>query len=106
MRSQVFKAINDHQKPLTDILIELLLIEDDLGVKSQMADAVKILLDPNQNMQSLDAISRTNSEFMAKIRNHTTPHADSFASELYKESAKKLFKPIIDLEKREEGKNQ
>jgi protein phosphatase-4 regulatory subunit 3 len=104
MRGQVFKAVNEHQKPLTDILIELLLVEVDLGVIMQMADAIKILLDPTANMQSLDAISRSNSEFFAKIRNHTTPHADTFASELYKEGARKLFRPIIDLDKRESRK--
>lgn len=70
----------------------------------QMADAVKILLDPTANMQSLDAISRSNSEFFAKIRNHTTPHADTFASELYKEGARKLFRPLIDLERRDDRK--
>lgn len=103
MRGQVFKAINEHQKPLTDVLIELLLVEEDLGVKSQMADAVKILLDPHANTASLDVISRSNSEFLAKIRNQTSPQADTFASELYKESARKLFKPISDLESREDS---
>ena len=101
MRGQVFKAVNEHQKPLTDILIELLLVEVDLGVIMQMADAIKILLDPQANLQSLDAIGRSNSEFFAKIRNHTTPQAENFATELYKEGARKLFRPIVDLDKKE-----
>ncbi|KAK5066493.1 Platinum sensitivity protein, partial [Cryomyces antarcticus] len=41
MRSHVFKAISEREKPLTDTLIELLLVEVDLGVKAQMADAIK-----------------------------------------------------------------
>src|ERR1700712_1540748 len=31
MRNQIFKALNEKQKPLTDTLIELLLVETDLG---------------------------------------------------------------------------
>ena len=105
MRVQVFKAINEHQRPITDILIELLLVEVDLGVIMQMADAIKILLDPASNMQSLEAMSRTNSEFFAKIRNHTVPHADSFASELYKDGIRKLFRPLIELDQRENSES-
>jgi protein phosphatase-4 regulatory subunit 3 len=104
MRGQVFKAVNDHQKPLTDILIELLLVETDLGVIMQMADAVKILLDPAANLQSLDAISRSNGDFFKMIKERGTGgnlQADGFAGELYKEGARKLFKPIVELESKE-----
>lgn len=102
MRGQVFKAVNEHQKPLTDILIELLLVEVDLGVIMQMADAIKILLDPQANAHSLDAISKSNSEFFARIRNTTTPSTDKFVTELYKDGATKLFRPIMELNKRED----
>lgn len=104
MRGQVFKAVNEHQKPLTDILIELLLVEVDLGVIMQMADAIKILLDPTANISSLDAISRSNSEFFAKIRNHGNSQSDAFATELYKDGAKRLFRPIVELDKKDDCK--
>ncbi|KAF2015290.1 DUF625-domain-containing protein [Aaosphaeria arxii CBS 175.79] len=103
VRSYIFKAIQEKSKPLTDTLIELLLIEVDLGVKMQMADAIKILLDPNANSASMEALSRTNSEFLAKIRGSlpTMPHQDSFIQTFYDESARKLFQPLKDLEGRE-----
>lgn len=96
MRGNIFKAVADHQQPLTDILIELLLVEEDQGVKTQMADAIKILLDPTANAQSIDAIvTRANGDFLAKVR---SSQPDTFILEFYNESAKKLFRPLKDLE--------
>ncbi|KAF2677912.1 DUF625-domain-containing protein [Lentithecium fluviatile CBS 122367] len=103
VRSYIFKAIQEKSKPLTDTLIELLLIEVDLGVKSQMADAIKILLDPNANSASIDALGRTNSDFLAKVRGQlpSMPQTESFIQNFYDESARKLFQPLKDLEGRE-----
>jgi len=105
VRSYIFKAIQEKSKPLTDTLIELLLIEVDLGVKAQMADAIKILLDPNANSASIEALGRStnNSDFLAKIRGSlpTLPQGDSFIQNFYDESARKLFQPLKELEERE-----
>ena len=46
VRAYIYKAINEKRTPLTETLIELLLVEVDLGVKAQAADAIKILLEP------------------------------------------------------------
>jgi protein phosphatase-4 regulatory subunit 3 len=106
VRSQVFKAIQEKSKPLTDTLIELLLIEVDLGVKFQMAEAIKILLDPNANSASIEALGRTNSDFLAKVRGQlpSIPQTDSFIQNFYDESARKLFQPLKDLEGIESSK--
>ena len=103
VRSYIFKAIQEKSKPLTDTLIELLLIEVDLGVKAQMADAIKILLDPNANSASIEALGRTNSEFLVKIRGPlpSIPQTDSFIQNFYDESARKLFQPLKELEGRQ-----
>ncbi|KAJ4369537.1 Platinum sensitivity protein [Didymella sp. IMI 355093] len=103
VRSYIFKAIQEKSKPLTDTLIELLLIEVDLGVKAQMADAIKILLDPNANSASIEALGRTNSDFLAKMRGQlpSIPQTDSFIQNFYDESARKLFQPLKELESRE-----
>lgn len=103
VRSYIFKALQEKSKPLTDTLIELLLIEVDPGVKSQMADAIKILLDPHANSQSIEALGRTNSDLLAKMRGHlpSIPQTDSFIQNFYDESARKLFQPLKDLEERE-----
>jgi protein phosphatase-4 regulatory subunit 3 len=103
VRSYIFKAIQEKTKPLTDTLIELLLIEVDLGVKSQMADAIKILLDPTANSASIEALGRSNGDFLAKVRNQLPPLAqtDTFIQNFYDESARKLFQPLKDLDGRE-----
>jgi protein phosphatase 4 regulatory subunit 3 len=103
MRGQIFNAIKEKQKPLTDILIELLLVESDIGVKAQMADAIKVLLDPNANSASMETFGRaSNGEYMAKMRGigQPTPQTEAFIQTFYDESARKLFKPLKDLEHR------
>ncbi|MBE3043472.1 hypothetical protein IMZ48_13050, partial [Candidatus Bathyarchaeota archaeon] len=68
MRATIYRQLNDGQPPLTDSLIELLLVEVDLGVKTQISDALKVLLDGLQIMQIQEAPSRPPSEFAAASR--------------------------------------
>lgn len=107
MRSYIFKAINEKVKPLTDTLIELLLVEVDLGVKAQMADAIKVLLDPNANAASMEMLGRTNGDFLAKMRSNAAaaPQTDNFIQTFYDDSAKKLFQPLKELEFRKSRKS-
>lgn len=106
VRMQIFNAIKEKTTPLTDTLIELLLVEVDLGVKSQMADAIKILLDPSTTQAQMDMMNRAqNGEFVQKQRGSgphmtITPQTDAFISNFYEESAKRLFQPLKDLEHR------
>ena len=114
IRAQIFKAINENTKPLTDTLIELLLIEIDLGVKAQIADVIKVLLDPNSNSNpnanahaagdngNGNAAGRQNADYVAKIRNNATPapQTEGFIQNFYDKSAKKLFEPFKDLEEK------
>jgi protein phosphatase 4 regulatory subunit 3 len=101
MRSQIFKAIQEKTKPLTDTLIELLLVEVDLGVKAQMADAIKVLLDPHQNASSVETLNRTNGDILTKIRGQPVHQPETFIQTFYEDSAKKLFQPLRELEHRE-----
>lgn len=103
MRTYIFKAINEKAKPLTDTLIELLLVEVDLGVKAQMADAIKVLLDPTASTASMDMLGRTNGDFMSKMRGNQTsaPQMDTFIESFYTDAANRLFRPLKDLEHRE-----
>lgn len=102
MRTYIFRAINEKTKPLTDTLVELLLVEQDLGVKTQMADAIKVLLDPTANATSMDMLGRTNGDFMAKFRPNATaaPQTETFIQNFYDETAKHLFKPLKNLANR------
>ena len=104
MRGYMLKAVSEHKTPLTDTLIDLLHAETDLGVKNQLADAIKILLDPQP--PSNDPMGRQqNSEFMTKLsRPQMTPtqQADEqFAQDNFDRSCRKLFHPLTDLESRD-----
>ncbi|KAI4286484.1 MAG: hypothetical protein L6R35_004265 [Caloplaca aegaea] len=104
VRAYIFRSIQDGKRPLTDTLIELLLIESDLGVKAQAADAIKVLLEPQPPAPvNVDQATRSNGDFLSKIRGNPPPNPqiDSFIQNFYDNSANKLFKPLKDLEKRQ-----
>ncbi|OQO10954.1 hypothetical protein B0A48_05209 [Cryoendolithus antarcticus] len=103
VRGQIFNASREDKTPLTDTLIELLLIETDLGVKSQMADAIKVLLDPATNQQPMDINRTQNGGFVAKQRgagphNTVPPQTDAFISRFYENAAMRLFQPLRELQ--------
>lgn len=105
VRNHIFAAIKEKKVPLTDTLIELLLVEVDLGVKSQMADALKILLDPTGNQPGMEMMNRqgANAEMMAKQRGmqaQPTAQAAQFLDHFYDSSAKRLFAPLKALAER------
>ncbi|KAL4967545.1 component of IIS longevity pathway SMK-1-domain-containing protein [Aspergillus stella-maris] len=94
MRSYMLKAVNEKKTPLTDTLIDLLHTEADLGVKNQLADAIKVLLDPQVPIQA--AMARAGPEHAAKVRPHIL--SDAFVQNHFDESSKRLFAPLKRLE--------
>ncbi|KAL2370350.1 hypothetical protein RJZ57_005220 [Blastomyces gilchristii] len=98
MRGYMLKAVNENRVPLTDTLIDLLHAETDLGVKNQLADAIKVLLDPQVPIQ--DPLSRAGADFLTKLRAQN-PAPDTFVQNHFDESAKRLFLPLKKLESRE-----
>jgi protein phosphatase-4 regulatory subunit 3 len=100
MRGHIFRSLNDKAKPLTDNLIEMLLVEPDLGVKCQMADALKVLLDPIANAQTVESITRGNGEYARRPPHQVSSSADQFVQHFYEESCRKVFAPLRELDKR------
>ena len=103
MRSYMLKAVRDKRTPLTDTLIELLHAETDLGVKNQLADAIKILLDPQAPMG--EHMNRSGGDgFLSKLsRPPLDPSQqanEQFAQDHFDRSCKKLFAPLRALESR------
>lgn len=101
MRAFIFRQINDKQKPLTHTLIELLLGEQDLGVKAQIADAIRVLLDHNQGPPQMDGMK--GNDIAARLHARTAPvdqETENFLKNFYEESAKKLFHPLMALSER------
>ncbi|KUL86288.1 hypothetical protein ZTR_08578 [Talaromyces verruculosus] len=96
MRGYMLKAINEKKTPLTDTLIDLLHTEQDLGVKNQLADAIKVLLDPQIAIH--DPMNRAGNDLSGKARSAHLP--DAFVQIHFDESAKRLFTPLKQLEGR------
>ncbi|KAI1074930.1 DUF625-domain-containing protein [Whalleya microplaca] len=103
IRSMIYRQLHDKQPPLTDSLIDLLLVEVDLGVKSQISDALKILLDQGPPAQA-EAFAKANGEYAARVASRIPPSADpqqdNFLNGFYESSASKLFQPLINLKDR------
>lgn len=101
IRQTIFRQISEKQTPLTDSLIDLLLVEADLGVKAQIADAIKVLLDPGSQNGPLENLSRANGDIAGRMRPQPDPQQAEFVKDFYDDSAKKLFKPLVDLKDRD-----
>lgn len=101
IRQLIYRQIADKQSPLTDTLIDLLLVETDLGVKSQISDTLKILLDQSPPIQA-EAFAKANGEYAARARLAPAPdpQQDQFLTLFYDNSAVKLFRPLIALQDR------
>ncbi len=101
MRGYMLKAVHEKQSPLTDTMIELLHAETDLGVKNQLADAIKILLDPQAPGQEAPG-NRNGGEFISKITRQpqispSQAANEQFAQDHFDGSCKRLFRPLRDL---------
>lgn len=104
IRQTIYSQMSENQAPLTDSLIELLLVEVDLGVKSQISEALKVLLDQGIPLQQASdkfaQAGAANGEFVNRQRPQSDPQQELFLTRFYERSAQKLFKPLTDLEKR------
>lgn len=101
IRLSIFRQIAEKQTPLTDSLIDLLLVEADLGVKAQIADAIKVLLDPGSQNVPVEGSAKAGGEFAIRLRPQVDPQQAEFVKDFYDDSAKRLFKPLVDLKDRE-----
>ncbi|KAL7628880.1 Platinum sensitivity protein [Parahypoxylon ruwenzoriense] len=104
IRAMIYRQLHEKQPPLTDSLIDLLLVEVDLGVKSQISDALKVLLDQSPPVQP-EAFAKANGgEYTVRAASRIPPNADpqqdNFLNGFYESSAIKLFQPLINLEGR------
>ncbi|KAH7319926.1 component of IIS longevity pathway SMK-1-domain-containing protein [Stachybotrys elegans] len=107
IRQTIYRQIHDNQSPLTDCLIDLLLVEVDLGVKSQISEALKVLLDQGVTIQpGQEGLGKTNGEMGGRVRviPSSDPQQELFLTRFYERSALKLFKPLLDLKGRTDMK--
>lgn len=105
IRTTIYRQISENQPPLTDSLVDLLLVEVDLGVKSQISEAIKVLLDQGSPMtHGQENFAKVNGEYPGRQRPQAMndPQQEFFLTRFYERSATKLFKPLLDLEHRTE----
>ena len=102
IRQTIYRQMHENQPSLTDSLIDLLLVEVDLGVKSQISEALKVLLDQGMQPQGPEHYPKVNGEFVGRPRPQPSldPQQELFLTRFYERSAVKLFQPLIDLENR------
>jgi protein phosphatase 4 regulatory subunit 3 len=103
IRQTIYRQMNEKQPPLTDSLIDLLLIEVDLGVKSQISDTIKVLLDQGPPLQPEALMKANGPEYAARVQRmqqNPDPQQDRFLDLFYDQSAIKLFQPLINLKDR------
>ncbi|KAG0690789.1 Glucose-6-phosphate 1-dehydrogenase [Pichia californica] len=86
---------NSNEEILMSTLINILINEKNIGLKTQAFEAIKILIDPN-NLIDSSGINTTNNSMMMMNENSMDDIIDdSFFIEFYEKSATKLFQPII-----------
>ncbi|KAL1866108.1 hypothetical protein VTK73DRAFT_4901 [Phialemonium thermophilum] len=102
VRHTIYRQLHEKQQPLTDTLIDLLLVEVDLGIRSQVSDALKVLLDPNPIGQPADSYG--NAQPGVRPQTAADTQQELFLAHFYEHSAVRLFRPLLDLEKRTEMK--
>ena len=101
IRQTIYRQMHENQTSLVDSLIDLLLVEVDLGVRAQISEALKVLLDQGIPLQGPEGLARVNGEFMGRPRPQTAgdPQQELFLTRFYERSALNLFKPLLELEK-------
>ncbi|KHN97067.1 suppressor of Mek1 [Metarhizium album ARSEF 1941] len=101
IRQTIYRQMSENAPSLVDSLIELLLVEVDLGVKSQISEALKVLMDQGVPSQGPE-FARVNGEFPGRPRPQAPadPQQELFLTRFYEGSALKLFKPLLELEGR------
>ncbi|CAK7205177.1 Platinum sensitivity protein [Sporothrix eucalyptigena] len=103
IRQTIYRQMHDESIQLTDTLIDLLHVEVDLGIKSQICDALKVLLDPVPIQVTVESgISANGKEPQVTRRLQADPQQELFFGHFYEHSAVRLFKPLLDLENQQE----
>ncbi|KAL6893273.1 DUF625 domain-containing protein [Trichoderma evansii] len=123
IRQTIFRQMHEGSSSLLDCLIDLLLVEVDLGIKTQISDALRVILDHgntatysepannngnngngngNANGNNGNGQKQQTSEyaFRARLQMSVDPQHEHFLNRFYDTSAVKLFKPLIELDSR------
>ena len=104
LRSTIAKQLEQNKKPLLTTLYESLHREQDLGLKLQFFECIRILLDPS-TLAPVDSINERSSHLLGhiKYRPEDAIASDKFVSTFYRNWAAELCIPILALNEEERG---
>ncbi|KAK5998710.1 hypothetical protein PT974_01092 [Cladobotryum mycophilum] len=104
IRQTVYRQMHEGQSSLMDSLIALFLVETDLGVKTQISEALRVILDQGQPGPGPEGFPKVNGEFAGRPRPQPSsdPQQELFLTRFYETCMLRLYKPLIDLEHRAE----
>ncbi|KIH90290.1 hypothetical protein SPBR_00235 [Sporothrix brasiliensis 5110] len=103
VRQTIYREMHEDHVQLTDTLVDLLHVEVDLGIKSQICDALKVLLDPVSIQVTVESnVNGNGKEPQLTRRLQADPQQEVFLSHFYEQTAARLFKPLLELENRTE----
>ena len=104
LRSTIARQLEERKKPLLTTLYESLHREQDLGLKLQFFECIRILLDPS-TLAPVDGMNERASHMLAhiKYKPEDAVASDRFVSTFYRHWAAELCVPIIALHEEEKG---
>lgn len=104
LRSTIAKQQEEGKKPLLTTLYDLIHKEQDLGLKLQFFECVRILLDPS-TLAPVDGVNERASHMLAhiKYKPEDVVASDKFITTFYKHWADDLCVPILALNENEGG---
>ncbi|CAK7263116.1 Platinum sensitivity protein [Sporothrix epigloea] len=99
IRQTLYRQTHDNTLHLTDTLVDLLQVEVDLGIRSQILDALRVILDPSPIPIVVESSGDGPDKTTQMTRPlHVNPYQELFFSHFYEHSALRLYKPLLDLE--------
>lgn len=104
LRGTIMKQLEEGKKPLLSTLYESIHREQDLGLKLQFFECVRILLDPS-TLAPVDGMNERASHMLAhiKYKPEDAHLSDKFVTTFYRNWAADLCIPIIALDENSKG---
>ncbi|KAK0520198.1 Platinum sensitivity protein [Tilletia horrida] len=101
VRLHILEQADQNTKPLMTVLVDLLHSEEDLGLKTQMAEAVRVLLETNSDgpgaTLAAAAAAAQNAAAMGGRAPGPSSDPDKFLTWLYDAEMEHLFSPLKEL---------
>ncbi|ORY83878.1 component of IIS longevity pathway SMK-1-domain-containing protein [Protomyces lactucae-debilis] len=94
VRSYILEQHGQGETTLAETLIQLLISEQDLGIKAQMMEAVRLLTDPSAGPPT-DAAGQPHKPDMV-LRRREDPETEKFLEVFYERHVQQLMSPLLE----------